>query len=48
MIDKLDLVSIISKYHLNGTVEQVRWDIKNNTLGIGFNSPSKDLLGRID
>lgn len=48
MIDKLDLVSIISKYHLNGIVEQVRWDVKNNTLGIGFNSPSKDLLGRID
>tara|TARA_Y100000385_G_C12973125_1_gene584923 strand:+ start:233 stop:976 length:744 start_codon:yes stop_codon:yes gene_type:complete len=48
MIDKLDLVSIISKYHLNGIVEQVRWDVKDNTLGIGFNSPSKDLLGRID
>jgi hypothetical protein len=48
MIDKLDLVSIISKYHLNGIVEQVRWDVKDNILGIGFNSPSKDLLGRID
>tara|TARA_B110000858_G_scaffold94103_1_gene108491 strand:- start:113 stop:856 length:744 start_codon:yes stop_codon:yes gene_type:complete len=48
MIDKLDLVSIISKYHLNGVVEQVRWDIKNNKLGIGFNSPDKGLLGSIE
>ncbi len=48
MTDKLDLVSIISKYHLHGVVEQVRWDVKDNTLGIGFNSPDKGLLGRID
>jgi len=48
MIDKLDLVSIISKYHLGGIVEQVRWEIKDNQLGVGFNSPAKDLLGRVD
>lgn len=48
MIDKLDLVSIISKYHLGGMVEQVRWEIQSNNLGIGFSSPSNGLLGRID
>ena len=48
MIDKLDLVSIISKYYLNGMIKPVRWNIKDGNLGIGFNSPSKDLLGRID
>lgn len=48
MIEKLDLVSIISKYHLGGIVEQVRWEIKDNILGVGFNSPARDLVGRID
>jgi hypothetical protein len=44
MIDKLNLVSIISKYHLNGMVEAVRWDIKEQNLSIGFNSPSKEMI----
>ena len=48
MIDKSNLVSIISKYHLGGTVEAVRWDIKDNQLGINFNSPAKDLLDKIE
>ena len=30
MINKLDLVSIISKYFLNGKNEAVKWDIKDN------------------
>lgn len=48
MIDKLNLVSIISKYHLNGMVEAVRWDIKEQNLSIGFNSPSKEMIGNIE
>lgn len=48
MIDKLNLVSIISKYHLNGMVEAVRWEIKDQNLTIGFNSPSRELIGHIE
>lgn len=48
MIDKLDLVSIISKYHLGGMVKAVRWNIKNNHLGIGFNSPSMEMIGNLE
>lgn len=48
MIDKLNLVSIISKYHLGGIVEPVRWNIEDGNLSVRFNSPSKDLLGSIE
>lgn len=48
MIDKLDLVSIISKYHLSGMIKAVRWNIKDGTLGIGFNSPSMEMIGNLE
>jgi len=48
MIDKLDLVSIISKYHLGGLIEPIRWDINDKTLSIKFNTPAKDLVGSIE
>ena len=48
MIDKLDLVSIISKYHLGGMIKAVRWNIKDNHLGIGFNSPSMEMIGNLE
>ena len=48
MIDKLDLVSIISKYHLGGMIKSVRWNIKDGNLGIGYNSPSKEMIGSIE
>lgn len=48
MIDKLDLVSIISKYYLNGMIKPVRWNIKDGNLGIGFNSPSLEMIGNIE
>lgn len=47
MIHKLTLQSIISKYYLNGTVEAVKWVIKNDKLTIRFMSPNKDMLGEI-
>ena len=47
MINKLDLVSVISKYHLNGMIEPVKWDIKDETLTIKFNAPSKDMIGKV-
>jgi hypothetical protein len=45
MIQKLDIISSIEKYHLNGIVESVKWEIKNKTLTVDFISPSQDLVG---
>ena len=48
MIDKLELVSVISKYHLGGMIKSVRWNVNDGHLGIGFNSPSGEMIGRLD
>jgi hypothetical protein len=45
MINKPELLSIISKYHLNGLNEAVRWEIKNNKLIIKFTSPDRSMIG---
>ena len=47
MINKLDLVSIISKYYLNGMNERVKWDIQDNKLTIKFNSPDNSMIGTV-
>lgn len=47
MINKLDLVSIISKYYLNGKNEAVKWDISNNKLIIKFKAPDKSMIGSV-
>ena len=47
MINKLDLVSIISKYFLNGKNEAVKWDIKDNKLTIKFKAPDKAMIGSV-
>jgi hypothetical protein len=36
MINKADLVSIISKYYLNGLIESVKWEIEDQNLTIKF------------
>ena len=48
MIKKLHLQSLISKYHLGGLVEAVKWTIKDKHLSIGFTSPNKDMLGELN
>ena len=48
MINKLDLTSVISKYYLNGMVEAVKWDIKDENMTIKFNAPTKDMIGRVE
>ena len=48
MISKHDLQSVIGKYHLNGLVESVKWTIEDNALNIDFQSPNKDMLGRVN
>ena len=47
MINKNELQSTISKYYLNGLVESVKWTIEDNALEIDFQSPNKDMIGRV-
>jgi hypothetical protein len=45
---KLELQSIIEKYHLDGLVENVKWVInKDKTLSIDFMSPSMEMIGNV-
>lgn len=48
MIKKLQLQAIISKYHLGGLIEGVKWSIEDNQLNIKFASPNKDMLGELN
>lgn len=41
------LVTLIKKYHLNNTVDSVKWSIKDKTVNINFISPDKTLVGSI-
>jgi hypothetical protein len=48
MISKLQLQSIIEKYHLNGLIENVKWEIdKDKQLTINFTAPSREMIGSI-
>ena len=47
MINKADLVSIISKYYLNGLIESVKWEIEDQNLTIKFTSNDRTMLGKI-
>ena len=46
MINKLQLQSIINKYYL-GVNEAVKWVIEDNSLGINFMTPTKDVIGSV-
>lgn len=48
MIHKLTLQSIISKYHLNGMIESVKWSIKDEVLSIRFMLPTRDMIGELE
>lgn len=45
MINKNNLISSIEKYHLNGIVESVKWNIVEGLMNINFISPNQDLVG---
>ena len=45
MVKKEYIQNIISKYNLDGNVETVKWEIKDNTIIIKFISNNKDLVG---
>jgi len=47
MISKNKLQSVISKYHLGGKVESVKWVVEGGTLTIDFMAPTKDMIGRV-
>jgi len=44
MISKLQLQAIIEKYHLNGQIENVKWEIDaNGKLTINFTAPTREM-----
>lgn len=48
MISKIQLQSIIEKYHLNGLIENVKWCIDGNkTLTIDFMAPTREMIGKV-
>ena len=47
MINKLEFQSVINKYYLNGLVESVKWVTEDNALQVDFQSPHKDMIGRV-
>jgi hypothetical protein len=48
MINKLNLVSNIEKYYLNGIVESVKWNVSNKKINVTFVSPNQDLVGSVE
>ena len=46
-MNKDTLTSVIDKYYLNGTVESVKWVIKDKNITIDFITPFKNLVGKI-
>lgn len=48
MINKIELQNIINKYYLNGIIEAVKWDIKDNNLNIKFTAPTREMIGEIN
>lgn len=48
MINKVELQNVINKYYLNGIIEAVKWDVKDNNLNIKFTSPSREMIGEIN
>jgi hypothetical protein len=48
MISKLQLQAIIEKYHLNGQIENVKWEIDaDGKLTINFTAPTREMLGTV-
>lgn len=48
MINKQELQSVINKYYLDGLIESVKWDIKDNNLNIRFTAPTREMIGEIN
>ena len=46
-MNKQTLISAIDKYYLNGTVEAVKWVVKDKVATIDFITPMKNLVGKV-
>jgi hypothetical protein len=46
-MNKQTLTSVIDKYYLNGTVESVKWVIKDKSITVDFITPMKNLVGKV-
>jgi hypothetical protein len=46
-MNKNILTSVIDKYYLNGTVEAVKWNIKDKNIVVDFITPFKNLVGKV-
>ena len=44
---KETLTKVIDKYYLNGTVESVKWVLKDKNITVDFITPFKNLVGKI-
>ena len=47
MIPKLELQAVINKYYLNGSIEAVKWEIKDKQLSVKFTSPTREMVGEV-
>ena len=48
MINKLQLQSIISKYHLGGLIESVKWTVEDNNLSIRTKTNNNNLVCELE
>ena len=46
-MNKQTLTSVVDKYYLNGTVEAVKWVVKDKVATIDFITPMKNLVGKV-
>lgn len=46
-MNKNKLISVIDKYYLNGTIESVKWVIKDKNITVDFITPFKNLVGKV-
>lgn len=46
-MQKTDLIKLIQKYHLDGTCDKVKWEVKDKELRINFTSEDKSMKGSL-
>jgi len=46
-MNKQTLTSVVDKYYLNGTVESVKWVVKDKSITVDFITPMKNLVGKV-
>ena len=47
MTDKRIIDSFISKYHLGGNIERIKWVSDNESLSANFINDSQNLVGKV-